>query len=129
MTNFIFSKYFYMTKYLVFLVIIVSVFACKNKKKLSGDQHVEANEFFAAYDKLKLPFSVSDTNIKQLGDTSTISRAIFTQFIPDSIFNFPFGKDRKLTIHPVGKIEVKGKETYFTTLVNGKNASAVYLSV
>ncbi|MCW3109853.1 MAG: hypothetical protein JWQ09_4359 [Segetibacter sp.] len=118
-----------MKKYLVLAVALISLFACKNKKKLSGNQHVEADEFFSAYNDLKLPFNVSDTNMKQLADTNTISYAIFTQFVPDSIFNNPFGKDRKLTIHPIGKIEQKGKESYFTTLVNGKNNSAIYLSV
>lgn len=118
-----------MKNFLVLTFILLAVFGCKDKKKLSGNQHVEADEFFNAYDKLKLPFSVSDTNITDVADTDTISYAIFTQFVPDSIFNNPFGKDRKLTIHPVGKIEQKGKETYFTTLVDGKNGTAVYLSV
>lgn len=118
-----------MKKYLVLAIMLLSLAACKNKKKLSANQHVEANEFFKAYNDLKLPFTVSDTNMKQVADTNTISYAVFTQFVPDSIFNTPFGKDRKLTIHPIGKIEQKGKETYFTTLVNGKNGAAIYLSV
>src|SRR5438128_8480278 len=100
-----------MRKYLVLAIVLVSLVACKNKKKLSGNQHVETDEFFSAYDNLKLPFNVSDTSMEQLADTNTISYAVFTQFIPDSIFNNPFGKDRKLTIHPIGKIEQKGKES------------------
>lgn len=118
-----------MRNYLVLALVLLSLFACKNKKKLSGNQHVGAGEFFNAYDKLKLPFSVSDTNMNEVADTNTISYAIFTQFVPDSVFNNPFGKDRKLTIHPIGKIEQKAKETYFATLVNGKNSSAIYLTV
>src|SRR4051794_26957756 len=118
-----------MKKYLVFAVVLLSLFACKNKKKLSGNEHVEAAEFFNAYDKLKLPFTASDTSMDRIPDTSTISYAIFTQFVPDSVFNNPFGKDRKLAIHPIGKIEQKEKETYFTTLVKSKNISALYLSV
>src|SRR5205085_6113354 len=115
--------------YLVWSVILLSLYACGNKKKAPGNQHVEATEFFAAYGPLKLPFNVADTNMKKVADTNTISYATFTQFVPDSIFNNPFGKDRKLTIHPIGKIEQKGKETYFATLVNSKNNSAIYLSV
>ncbi len=116
-------------KYLAALFILISLFACKNKKKLSGGQHVEATEFFDAYSTLKLPFSVSDTSMTDAADTNTISYSVFTQFVPDSIFKNPFGKERRLTIHPIGKIEQKGKETYFTTLVNSKNQSAVYLTV
>lgn len=118
-----------MKKYLVSAILLFALFACKNKKTLSGNQNVGAEEFFNAYDDLKLPFNVSDTNITAVADTNTISYTIFTQFIPDSIFTGVFGKDKKLTIHPIGKIEQKDKETYFATLVTSKNSSAVYLSV
>lgn len=118
-----------MRKSLVSLLLLLTLFACKNKKKVSGNQHVEANELFDAYNNLKLPFSISDTNLAGLPDTGTISYAVFTQFFPDTILNNPFGKDRKLTLHPIGKIEQKGKETYFATLVSSKNISAVYLTV
>jgi len=111
------------------LVLLLTMFACNNKKSLNGEKPVDAPEFFGAYDKLELPFSVTDSTIKTVGDTNTISYPIFTQFIPDTIFNNPFGKDRKLTIHPIGKIEEKGKETYIATYVNSKNLSAIYLSV
>lgn len=117
-------------KYIVSLVIVITLFSCKNNKKsLTGDQHVETDEFYEAYEKLKLPFIVSDTNFTKFADTNTISYQIFTQFVPDSIFNTPFGKDRKFTIHPIGKIIQNQKEAYFATLVNSKTRSAVYLSV
>ena len=118
-----------MKKYLLCTIVLFTLFACKNKKTPSGNKNVEAEEFFNAYDNLKLPFAVSDTNIKSVADTNTINYDVFTQFISDTIFNDVFGKDRKLTIHPIGKIEQKGKETYFTTLVNSKTSSAIYLSV
>jgi hypothetical protein len=118
-----------MRKYLVSVVLIIALFACKDDKTSGDDKQTEASGFYAAYGKLKLPFSVTDTSIIDVADTSTISYPIFTQFIPDTIFNHPFGKDRKLTIHPVGKIEQKGKETYLVTLVKSKSRSAIYLSV
>jgi hypothetical protein len=120
-----------MKQYLIWGFILFTLFGCKNnnKKTFSGNQNVGAEEFFGAYNELKLPFEVSDTNMRQVPDTNKISYAIFTQFIPDTIFNSVFGKDRKLTIHPIGKVEQKGKESYFATLVNSKSNSAIYLSV
>lgn len=114
------------------IIILVSILGCKSKKtpetaNISPD--TETNGFFEAYKKLKLPFSVSDTNMTEVADTNTISYPVFTQIVPDSIFNNLFGKNRKLSIHPIGKIEQKGKETYYVTLVNDKKHSAVYLSV
>lgn len=118
-------------KYLLTLVILILIFACKthNKKKVSGNESVETPEFFEAYNNLKLPFTIADTNFEKYTDTAAISYQVFTQFVSDTIFNNPFGKNRKLTIHPIGKIEQKGKESYFVTLVSDKDQSAAYLSV
>ncbi len=125
-----------MRKYVVTVIILLSMLACKskeagknNQQKTTDQQHTEVNEFFEAYNKLQLPFTVSDTNITEASDTNTISYPVFTQFVPDTVFNNPFGANRKLSIHPVGKIEQKGKESYFVTLVNDKNHSAIYVSV
>lgn len=118
-----------MKKYLVVVIFFLLLQACKNDKTVSKDENVKAEKFIAAYDNLQLPFTVSDTNLLQVADTSTITYAIFTEFVPDSIFNEPFGKDRKFTIHPLGKVDLKDKESYFATLVKGKNNAAVYLSV
>lgn len=129
MPNFNFLNNKQMRIYLAAIIFLLLAGGCKNKKTLSGNEHVEAEEFFEAYNELKLPFTVSDTSLKNIADTNTISYSIFTQFIPDSVFNTPFGKDRQITIQPIGKIEQKGKETYFASLVSSKSRSAVYLSV
>ncbi len=118
-----------MIKYIVALLFIIVLAGCKDKKKLSGDEPVEMEDIFDAYEELKLPFTVTDTTMNNVADTTTISYPLFTQFVPDSIFNNPFGKDRKLTIHPVGKIEVKNKETYLATHVSSKSRATIYLTV
>jgi hypothetical protein len=118
-----------MAKYLVALLFITALFACKNKKNASGNETGKAHDIFDAYKQLKLPFTVTDTTMNDVADTTTISYPLFAQFVPDSIFNNPFGKDRKLTIHPIGKIEVKNKETYLATYVSSKSRSAIYLPV
>ena len=117
-----------MIKYVVTIIILLFAAGCKNKKKIVPEQP-QTSEISALYNKLVLPFTVTDSSLKEVADTNTISYSVFSQFVPDSIFNEPFGKNRKLTIHPVGKIEQKGKESYYITLVNNKSDSAVYLSV
>lgn len=121
-----------MRKYwLPLMVILVSVLSCKNKTadKNNVSPSAGAAALFEGYKKLPLPFVVSDTSMANVAATDTLSYLFFSQFVPDSIFATPFGKNRKLSIHPIGKIEQKGKETYFATLVAGKKDSAVYLSV
>jgi len=118
-----------MRKYAVIVIIIMSTFGCKSKEKNKVEQPSESNDVFNAYSSLKLPFTVTDTTITELADTGTISYPVFAQFVSDTMLNDPFGKNRKLSIYPVGKIEQKGKESYLVTLVKDKNHSAVYLSV
>lgn len=121
-----------MTKFLVFAtLVLVLILACKSKKAKSNNQSAgaETNELFGSYNKLKLPFTVADTDLTKMADTATISYPVFTQFIPDTIFNNPFGKNRRLSIHPIGRIAQKGKESYFVTLVKDKSRAAVYVFV
>lgn len=118
-----------MRKYLVMVMVLLLMCACKSKKKDNIKQPDETSEFFSLYKKLSLPFTVTDTTMTDAADTATISYATFARYVPDSIFNNPFGKRRKLAIHPVGKIEQKGKESYFLTSVSDKISAAVYLYV
>ena len=119
-----------MRKCILALFIVITFFACKNKKvSLQGDQQVELNDFVEAYPKTELPFSVVDTSMENIADTTTINYNIFSQFVPDTLLNEPFGKDRKLTIYPVARFEVKDKEKYLVTYVQAKNKEAVYVIV
>jgi hypothetical protein len=117
-----------MSKTMVALLCFTILLGCKNNKKHSEDGPITVEGFFNNYDKLKLPFNVSETNMRKVADTSTIDYAVFKQFIPDTIFTNPFGDDRKFVLHPVGKIQ-KDKEKYLTTFVSSKSRAAIYLSV
>jgi hypothetical protein len=118
-----------MAKSLIALLFIALVLSCKDNKKTAANNTGQTKDIFDSYKELKLPFSVTDSSMEKVADTSTISFPFFTQFVPDTIFNNPFGKDRKLTVRPIGKIQVKNKETYLATLVSSKTNSAIYLSV
>jgi hypothetical protein len=118
-----------MGKQLIGLALMIVMFGCGDKKKPSADEPLEVDNLFSLYSDLKLPFTVVDSTINKVADTSTISNAVFASFIPDTVFNKPFGKDRKFVLHPVGKITVKNKETYIITSARSKNQSAVYLFV
>jgi len=103
---------------------------CEEKKvSLSGDTPVKMNDFIAGFPELKLPIIIKDTNAKKLSDTTLISYGIFTQFVPDSVLQKDFGKEKKLTIHPIGKHSEKEKETYLLANVSSKNKTVSYLLV
>ncbi|MFX7747674.1 hypothetical protein ABTK03_20070, partial [Acinetobacter baumannii] len=61
-------------------------------------------------------------------DSISIGIKVFEQFIPDSAFTTILGKNRKVTIKPVGKIK-KEKENYLLTLVITKSESKLVVFV
>ncbi len=94
----------------VWLLLIAT--ACAEKKvDLSGETPLKPEDFIAAFAVIKPPFYAADTNLRKLSDTLTIGYKALQQFVPDSSLTPVIGTDKKLTIHPVGKIE-KENETY-----------------
>jgi hypothetical protein len=119
-----------MLKCLPVVLLTILLLSCGEKKKpVSGDVKVEKSDFFDAFPTLKLPFSMADSNLNDNPDTATIGFNVFTQFSPDTLFTQTFGSNTKPTIHPIGKYEVKGKETYLVVNAKSKNKFAVYLLV
>lgn len=72
---------------------------------------------------MKLPKSVSDTGLARLGDTTTISRAVFTQFIPDSALKTVTGKMNQFQIKPVGRIRSEEEVYLLAKFVRNKAAT------
>ena len=62
----------------ILFVFVFFIVSCGNKKaNLTENKPVEANDFFAAFDKMKLPYSVSDTSLERNVDTTSISADVF----------------------------------------------------
>jgi hypothetical protein len=99
------------------ILLIAFIFSCKEKKiDLSGDVPLKQKDFFGIFKPISLPYSTSDTNIDKNADTISIGIKAFLQFFPDSAFDNVTGKNRKLIIHPIGKIE-KEKENYYLVII------------
>jgi hypothetical protein len=112
------------------LVLMLLLQSCGEEKvSLSGDAPVKLNDFITGFPEMKLPLVVSDTNASKLSDTTLISYKIFTQFVADTVLSKNFGKEKKLTIHPVGRYADKEKETYLVANVSTKNKVVTYLLV
>ncbi len=109
-------------RWLFFLLFFLS---CGDKKpSLADNKPVEADDFFAAFQKLKLPYDAADTGLLRIGDTTTISYEVLKQFVPDSAIKVPkAGKNTGAIIHPVGKIENKNELYLLLTARAGQNAT------
>lgn len=113
-----------MSRYL-FLFLMLFVVACKDKTaSLSSDQPVQAMDFFKAFTKLKLPYTIADTNILKTVDTTSISYDVLKQFVPDSALQtLSAKKPQSLKIHAAGKIENENEIYLLTTITDGKKTT------
>lgn len=95
------------------LFILLFLFACHNKPvSLSGNEAIDVKDFLAAFKKITLPARFADSNFEKAADTTTISFAVFSQFVPDSVLTAIAGKNaQSVKIHPVAQFE-KGNELY-----------------
>lgn len=110
-------------KYILLILCLVFLMSCHKHKKpsLSGDEPVEANDFFEFFREVKLPFQFTDADIlAEDNDSLRISYKVFTQFVPDTIIRKVFGKGVKPEFYPMGKVAVSRQETYlFAKAVRG----------
>ncbi len=96
---------------------------------MAGDEAVTFEDFAEVFPTSELPFSVADSNIHKVADTTTIAHSILYQFVPDSVFKNVFGKDTNYIVRPVAKLDEKEKEDYLAVYVKGKQKSSVVLLV
>jgi hypothetical protein len=103
-----------MNKFLLLLLCLFLLAACKNKKiKLADEDEVEVESFIDFFPDVELPFQVTDSLInRKPTDSSTIGYKIFTQFVPDTVITKQFGQKTKPLLYPLGKSVVKDYETY-----------------
>ena len=111
------------------LLLILLLFACKNKKtSLTDDATVTVTDFIEFFPQVQLPFFVSDSMlIKKPSDSMIIGKNNFAKFIPDSIYRKDFGRGVTPKMYAIGRAVEKGKEQYlFVKAVSGSKR-VVYL--
>lgn len=114
--------------WLAALLFMVCITACKSRKEvdLSGTAPVKIKDFIAAFQPMTLPTTIADSNIKKIADTTVISKAVFTQFIPDSALEkFVNPSITNLTIQPAGSITKDEEQYLLTTLTQNKKITLV----
>ena len=118
------GKYDVMNRY-AWLIILLFALSCQSKKASeTGSKQQQDADFFASYQKLKLPYHVDDTSFDHVTDTASISLVLLQQFVPDSAIALLKGKKNlPMQIHPVGKIEKPGEMYLLTALTKGKNTT------
>lgn len=108
------------------LLLVVAILGCKDKKvDLSGDAPVKPNEFVKAFPILNLPFTVADTNLSKIGDSTIIGAAVLQQFVPDSAISILVNTNKKYLVHPIGRIEKSTENYLLATVIQNKKTLVV----
>ena len=108
------------------LLLVITILGCKDEKvNLSGDAPVKPNEFVKAFPILSLPFTVADTNLTKIGDSTTISAAVLQQFVPDSTIKIFANTGKKYVVHPIGRIEKTTENYLLATITQNKKIQIV----
>src|SRR4029077_4773279 len=101
-----------MKKFFLALLLLIWFADCKNSKPdLAGDEKINVDDFLKAFPEINLPAIIADTALKDWGDTTIISKAVFTQFIQDTALQkFINDKNGNYIIHPAGIIHKKERD-------------------
>jgi hypothetical protein len=111
-----------MRRLLFWLSMILILNACRNASPdLSGNEKINADDFMKVFNAIKLPVSITDTSLKNFGDTIKISKAVFAQFVPDSALNiFANNIGAGFIIHPAGSIHKNEKDFLMAKFTSNK---------
>ena len=101
--------------------IVILFFSCKNSNKES--KPLTTTDFIKLYSTLSLPANITDSGLTKFGDTTTITKEIFIQFIPDSALQRM--NVSEYLIHPAGILHFKTTDYLLTKFVAGKTIKLV----
>jgi len=114
----------------IFALLLLTVcINCRHKKViLRGDELTEVKDFIEFFQPVSLPYSFADSTLqKKDKDSLLISYKVFSQFVPDSVLNKIFGKNTKLKMYPMGRINVPGAEDYLFAKVIAADKRAAFI--
>ncbi|RYY00397.1 MAG: hypothetical protein EOO53_22050 [Gammaproteobacteria bacterium] len=100
--------------------------ACKNNDKEKEEKNTsqETSRFKLG----ELPYQLSDTGLQKNTDTTSLSSAMVTNLIPDSIKNGFFGKQAKIKYTPLIQFSQK-KENYYVIKASSGAKKAAFLAI
>jgi hypothetical protein len=114
-----------MNKFFLALALLICFSNCKNPEAdLTGNKKVTPEDFLKAFREIAFPAIISDTALKDFGDTAVVSKTVFTQFIQDSalqkFINNPAGN---YIIHPAGIIHKQDRDFLLATFSSAKETA------
>ncbi len=117
-----------MKHFFLILVIVLSIFACKNKSEKSSTPIVTIeNEFTKQFANIELPITVADTTIDRNKQSEKPLKIYGKKYFPDSLFATYFERSEKLNYYSIGKAQNLDQEIYVIMKATNGTKKAAYL--
>ena len=116
-----------MRKSLLIFALPLLLLSCTSKKSTDTSE-ANVSDLVEKYPDIKLPYQVGDSALsREHNAAGYIPSALFASFIPDSIWTPIFGKTAHPRCYPLGKVTLKGNETYLFTRLSTPTKKAIFV--
>ncbi len=119
-------------RFLKIMLIPISVtvlISCRHKSTNGPEiKEIEPEDFLAMFQNLSLPVVFADSSLARKRADSSMSWAVYHQFIPDSLIHRIFGKSPRPRLFASGKLVVKNAETYLFIKALGPLKKVLYIA-
>lgn len=117
-------------KWILFVTFAALLAACKSKKaRVPGEEPVDPSDFIELFEVGKIPYEIFDSTLtRKENDSFLVSYKVFTRFVPDSILVPAFGKNQKLKIYPLKRVEVEEGHYLFAKVIAGNKRVGYIIS-
>ncbi len=115
----------------VLALAIILITSCGKKKKVMapGEEPVEIFDFISLFKPVSLPWQLHDSLLtRKEKDSILIRETVFTRFVPDSVLRKRYGKNTKLKIYPLGRVEAETETYLFAKTVAGNKYALFVLA-
>ena len=109
------------------LISLVLLMACHSKKSSSGgDTGFSYEKFSTLFPSVKLPYQVSDADVKSMKDTTLIRSSEFEKMIPDSFKTKIFGTG-KIKFVALAQLNISKKNSFYIVKAVTANKRTAWL--
>ncbi|MBD0331058.1 MAG: hypothetical protein ICV66_00225 [Chitinophagaceae bacterium] len=108
------------------ICLIGFLLSCRNTTSKENTGGFEFENFSAPFPLTELPYQLSDSALAK-PSKDTLSSAVLSTFIPDSVRQKLLGRVPKIKYYPLSKVEVPKGETFFIVKATGNNRRAALL--
>ncbi|HYC39116.1 MAG TPA: hypothetical protein VEB63_01410 [Chitinophagaceae bacterium] len=115
-------------RHIFILAAALILLGCGGRKQTNsaGGDPTSSVDFIGLFPPGNLPLVFGDTVFLKTPAGKPVTHEVFTRFVPDSVLKKVFGRGKPV-IHPLGRVEVRGRETYLFARLTAGEKKSIYV--